>query len=255
MDENIDTLSEREKEALRLLLAGHDAKSIAAALDLSVHTINDRLRDCRRKLGVSSSREAARMLGRAEAGDPEFLGHMKIGMGDTPPPVESPSPPQRRRTIGHPLVWLGGGMIIMSLLIAALVFTALPGQNAAPPADTPTSAITATAPAATAARDWAGILDRGEWAESWSKAAHFFQTQVTKDKWVSQVQPVRGPLGAVTSRTFASGQRMTTLPGGMTGNYALVVFRTDFANAKGATETVTLTRENGAWKVIGYFIR
>ena len=44
-------LSEREKEALRLLLVGHDAKSIATMLGLSVHTINDRLRDARRKLG------------------------------------------------------------------------------------------------------------------------------------------------------------------------------------------------------------
>lgn len=49
-------LSAREKEALRLLLVGHDAKSIANTLGLSVHTINDRLRDARRKLGVSSSR-------------------------------------------------------------------------------------------------------------------------------------------------------------------------------------------------------
>ena len=53
-------MNEREKEALRLLLVGHDAKSIANTLGLSVYTINDRLRDARRKLGVSSSREAAR---------------------------------------------------------------------------------------------------------------------------------------------------------------------------------------------------
>ncbi len=53
-------LSEREKEALRLLLVGYDAKSIANTFGLSVHTVNDRLRDARRKLGVSSSREAAR---------------------------------------------------------------------------------------------------------------------------------------------------------------------------------------------------
>jgi DNA-binding CsgD family transcriptional regulator len=52
-------LTEREKQTLRLIVRGHDAKSIARSLDLSVHTINERLRDARRKMAVSSSREAA----------------------------------------------------------------------------------------------------------------------------------------------------------------------------------------------------
>ena len=34
-------LTEKEKEPLRLLLLGHDAKSMALALDLSVHTVNE----------------------------------------------------------------------------------------------------------------------------------------------------------------------------------------------------------------------
>lgn len=66
MSEPLKSLSEREQDTLRLLLAGHDAKSIARDLGLSVHTVNDRLREARRKLGVSSSREAARLLGQAE---------------------------------------------------------------------------------------------------------------------------------------------------------------------------------------------
>jgi DNA-binding CsgD family transcriptional regulator len=52
-------LSEREKEALRLLLVGHDAKSIANLLGLSVHTVNDRLRDARRKMGATPCRNRA----------------------------------------------------------------------------------------------------------------------------------------------------------------------------------------------------
>ena len=55
-------LSEKEKQTLRLIVRGHDAKSIARDLGLSVHTINERLRDARRKMAVSSSREAARLL-------------------------------------------------------------------------------------------------------------------------------------------------------------------------------------------------
>ena len=40
------------------------------------------------------------------------------------------------------------------------------------------------------------------------------------------------------------------------GEYASLVFRTSFANQADARETVTLERESdGAWRVVGYFIR
>src|SRR5262245_57702439 len=65
MQDDLQKLTDREKETLRLLLAGHDAKSAARFLGLSVHTVNERLRDARSKLGVSSSREAARRLAEA----------------------------------------------------------------------------------------------------------------------------------------------------------------------------------------------
>ena len=64
------TLSEKEKQTLRLIVRGHDAKSIARTLGLSVHTINERLRDARREMAVSSSREAARMLLHSRAPEP-----------------------------------------------------------------------------------------------------------------------------------------------------------------------------------------
>src|SRR6218665_1750468 len=83
-DARLLALSEKEKQTLRLIVRGHDAKSIARSLDLSVHTINERLRDARRKLAVSSSREAARLLLAAEGegaapGTPDLLGDSEIG--------------------------------------------------------------------------------------------------------------------------------------------------------------------------------
>ena len=44
MADGYDALTEKEKETLRLMARGHDAKSAASALSLSVHTINERLR-------------------------------------------------------------------------------------------------------------------------------------------------------------------------------------------------------------------
>ena len=40
MTSGLDTLNDKEKDALRLRLRGHDAKSSARALGLSVHTVN-----------------------------------------------------------------------------------------------------------------------------------------------------------------------------------------------------------------------
>lgn len=55
-------LSDREMEILRLLVAGHTVKTIAARLGRSETSINERLRSARRKTGVGSSRELARLL-------------------------------------------------------------------------------------------------------------------------------------------------------------------------------------------------
>lgn len=72
VERHFSRLSDREKEVLQLFSRGHDAKSAADALGVSVYSIHERLRDARRKLGASSSREAARMLQNLEAlGDQE----------------------------------------------------------------------------------------------------------------------------------------------------------------------------------------
>jgi len=69
-------LTAKECEALRLLTQGHDVKSAAAALDVSIHTLNERLREARRKTKTSSSRGAARLL--ADCEDPLFSGPPKL---------------------------------------------------------------------------------------------------------------------------------------------------------------------------------
>lgn len=55
-------LTDREMEILHLLVAGHTVKTIAARLGGSETSINERLRSARRKTGVGSSRELARLL-------------------------------------------------------------------------------------------------------------------------------------------------------------------------------------------------
>ena len=76
----VQKLTERQKEVLRLLLNGHDAKSAARQLCISVHTVNEHLREARRSLGVSSSREAARLLREAEDGTPDHVRPKALGV-------------------------------------------------------------------------------------------------------------------------------------------------------------------------------
>src|SRR5438067_820612 len=77
-------LSERERQVLRLLLLGYDAKSVAANLGISVHTVNERLRSARHKLGVSSSRAAARLLADQEGAAPNLVGYQIFGVEPAP---------------------------------------------------------------------------------------------------------------------------------------------------------------------------
>jgi hypothetical protein len=74
-------------------------------------------------------------------------------------------------------------------------------------------------------------------------------------RWASTIQPVRDPLGAVSSRSVKSITKTKSLPGAPDGEYEVVQFQTSFANKSAATETVVVSHEASGWKVDGYFIR
>lgn len=245
-------LTGREKEALRLLLAGHDAKSSARELDLSVHTVNDHLRSARRKLDVSSSREAARMLAEAEGGTPNSFGTQAFWDGSSAPGQQNTAA-QR----GTWLAWLTGGMLVMSLIIAAAVLTTtLQGGGAAQAPSTATApqAVEETA-ASAAAREWLALIDEDRWDQSWQTTADIFRSQVTTRQWVQSMESVREPLGPVSARVLVNVIETNDPPGAPPGDYRMLQFQTDFAQKPGSVETVVLSREDGAWKVSGYFIR
>ncbi len=123
MTANVQALSGREKETLRLLLEGHDAKSIARNLGISVHTVNERLRTSRRKLEVSSSREAARILAKAEQRTPNFVVDKQIGVAGDAVDVNKDRLRNGRKGVKHPIVLAIGGTFIMSLIIATAMLT------------------------------------------------------------------------------------------------------------------------------------
>lgn len=119
---SVDTLTDKELQILRLLTAGHTVKSIAARLGRSEASINERLRDARRKTGVGSSRELARRLDAQEIWDKNI---------DLPKPVSPPDQGAPHPYVGRP--WSKGTVIMLIALAAATAGLALLAADPALP--------------------------------------------------------------------------------------------------------------------------
>ena len=89
-------LSEREKSVLRLLSRGYDIKAAARELNVSEGNITERLREVRKKLGVSSSREAARIFADFENQQPIFYGDRNSGIANIMHSGSPCAPPEKR---------------------------------------------------------------------------------------------------------------------------------------------------------------
>lgn len=106
------------------------------------------------------------------------------------------------------------------------------------------------------AERWLALVDAGDYLASWQQAGAMFKGAMDAERWNRSVSAVRGPLGALRQRTAKSAETQQTLPGLPDGQYAVLAYDSAFANKAAAIETVTTVREpDGAWRVIGYFIR
>jgi len=253
------SLTEKEKQTLRLIVCGHDAKSIARTLDLSVHTINERLRDARRKMAVSSSREAARMLLAAEGGTtPLVSGTQSFGdnaIGDdvrdaNADQVGAPTPGAEPK---RSLILTG---VLMTLALGLLALTALPFTTSAPTTVNPAPTQVAMQEGATdpvtpevvnAARAFLSLIEQKRWEDSYAATGTAFRKLNTLAVWTQVSEGVHARYGAAVSRTLLSQQNLPAPPAG----YEVVKFRTVYANKQQAVETVTLDREDGKWVVVG----
>lgn len=252
MAQGYQALTEKEKQTLRLLLTGHDAKTMARHLGLSVHTINERLRDSRRKLSVSSSREAARALFDEESGTavpgPDFMGDKQIGDADTTATVEPVAVPENGGGRSR-RAWIIAGVALMSLVLALAAVTTLP-QVAPAPTDSAPSALVTTAEVESAAWRFLTLVDQGKWDESYALTTGSFRKLNSSQMWAQASEQVRPPLGPVKSRTLLSRDWVPAPP----ESYQMVKFRTSFANKVDAVETVTLERAGDGWRVAAVII-
>ncbi|NML95377.1 DUF4019 domain-containing protein [Novosphingobium sp. TW-4] len=247
-------LSEKEKETLRLLLAGHDAKSMARHFGLSVHTVNERLREARRKLAVSSSREAARLLHEIEGQTPQSLGDKALldaAVQDQEQPFGLPAQQSGHR--GRP-GWIAGGIaMLLSLTLAAALAVAGGASPVAPssvPAADAAPLTVAETEAVAAARHWLELVDARDWKASYDLTTRAFRTSNTLDGWTQAALGVHGKFGPASSRVLLSAEETPAPPDGN----VVVKFRARYANKPEGSELLTLVHEDGVWKVSGIYI-
>lgn len=240
MPSGYDALTDKEKATLRLILRGHDAKSSARELGISVHTVNERLRDARRKLSASSSREAARRLFAAEGGAPELLGDERLGDAATQGLGD-------QRPIGAKRAWLIGGITMSALAILLVLSSPLVDQG-----DHARSSqvVASDAEVESAARDWLALVDNSNWQASFDAAGASFREVNTVEGWSKASSRVRTPLGTVKSRELIEVKYVNAPPSG----YRSVAFFTIFSDGGQMIELVTLEREGAGWRVVGYII-
>jgi hypothetical protein len=106
------------------------------------------------------------------------------------------------------------------------------------------------------AREWLALVDKADAEASWNAAGARFRTAMTPARWAETLRRERGSRGAIVQRAVAATSFGTSGPGLPDGgDYALVRFRSSFANETGGSEEVTLeVGPDYAWRVIGYEI-
>lgn len=186
-----DALNTRELEVLRLLAEGHTIKSIAAQLDRTEASINERLRDARRKTGMGSSRELARQLGAQKIWD------KNPDLAMTSPSSEAPVQPASRGLTG-PKGTIA--MLIAMPLIAAgsLLMAADAPYNAA----RPQSAVAAAQGSPLVGR-WALDLT-GVPAEERPRAVTISFSVAPDRRWTTQVEIVNPDGGTLHAESTAA---------------------------------------------------
>jgi DNA-binding CsgD family transcriptional regulator len=195
-------LTDKEVEVLRLLAAGHTVKSIAAHLERSEASINERLRDARRKTGVGSSRELARRL------DAQKTWDKNIDLSNPRSLTKALRQPRK----GRP--WSKGTIAMLLTLPAAAVGLMLAANNPAQLSAPAPMALTAAPRSIPLVGRWALDVERIPAEERPRKVTISFRVS-NDQKWTTVVE-IAGPDGI--TRRAESTAALDGIPVRISGN-------------------------------------
>ncbi len=115
--------------------------------------------------------------------------------------------------------------------------------------------VTPEALAIASTEQWLKVIDDDNYDKGWIYASEYLKNAVPKDSFKQTLQGVRSPLGRMKKRVFDAAQYTTRLPGSPDGEYVVMKYKTEFANKANAIETLISKKEDGQWKVAGYYIK
>lgn len=105
------------------------------------------------------------------------------------------------------------------------------------------------------AHNWMDTIDKGDAESSWNEMSSIFTQQLSAEDWKLSIQGMQMYFGKVGQRKIKSSNYKTSSYGAPNGDYVDVEFSTDYANAAGRKEVVTMVRDqDGQWKVAGFSI-
>ncbi|MCG2584285.1 DUF4019 domain-containing protein [Massilia sp. TS11] len=134
-------------------------------------------------------------------------------------------------------------------LIAAALAAALALPCAAADSD-------AAAPARAAASAFLSLLDSAKFGEAWESSAKPVHSAVSRDGFIAGLQQLKAQMPPLKARVPESATPAKNLPGAPEGDYLVLVNRLDFEGGASAREQLTIMKEaDGAWRVVGYFVR
>ena len=252
MSQGYKALSDKEKETLRLILHGHDAKSMAQELALSVHTINERLRSARRKLEVTSSKEAARLLLQEEGDAPQFLADKSLG----DEPGHGDAADQDFAKAGFGPAWKIGAILMLMTFTILTLAAVLPPETAGTRFDLPVETRESSAEqpmsseldqAKEIALLWLGLVDREDFVSDDISVEEADLESGNLAGW-SKLIDRRREFGRAVQR---EAQRIDIISGTDQDRW-IVRFRTDFERLRGAYEKVTLVEHEGTFVTADY---
>ncbi len=146
--------------------------------------------------------------------------------------------------------------------LGGLLFSpALAAQQAGAPAQAQKSAPAADAHAAeerAAQKEALGFLqylDQGRYADSYAYTSAIIRAKMNAAQFAQELKKDRGSAGAKQTRKLLDASYTTSLQGAPAGRYVVLQYNTDFANKKDAVETLTMSYENGYWRVAGWYLR
>ena len=143
---------------------------------------------------------------------------------------------------------IGYKILVMVFLFPLVLFAAEESpQNVLP--------VTPETLAIAGAVQWLKVIDADNYDKGWTYASEYLKNAVTKDSFKQSLQGVRSPLGGMKTRVLDKTQYTTSLPGSPDGEYVVMKFKTGFENKADAVETLISKKEEGQWKIAGYFIK